>query len=111
MLELSSYEQELGELRKNASLLDKKFNRIEQESASQSVVDKKISQLKTDVFSQLFKLETQIAALNQKLTANLGRLQKDLDLLIKSSTSKGPQPQINMDTPESDSIDQEPLTQ
>ncbi|MCF6246588.1 MAG: hypothetical protein L3J69_04420 [Desulfobacula sp.] len=111
LLELSVYQQELGELRKNFSLLDKKFKRYEQESVSLPMVNEKMDRLNSDLSNQLSKIKIQVAALNKKLAANLTRLQKDLDLLIKSSMSQGPQPQINIDAADANSIDQAPLIQ
>ncbi len=111
LLELSAYQQELGELRKDFSLLNKKFKRYEQEAVSISTVDKKLVHLKSDMVGQLSKIKDQLTALNKKLVTNLTRLQKDVDLLIRSSTSRGPQPQINMDVSVANDVAQETLTQ
>jgi chromosome segregation ATPase len=120
LLELSDYEQQIGELRKDFSLLDKKYKRLEQDSISQTSFDKKINQLKTDLNYQLKSLDKQVDLVNQKLVTNVSRLQKDLDFLMESSSSKNskaniptdtkPKPQINIDSSDAVTIEEEPLT-
>jgi len=44
LLELSNYEQQIGELKKDFSLMDKKVRRQEQESLSQADMDKALSE-------------------------------------------------------------------
>lgn len=121
LLELSDYEQQIGELRKDFSLLDKKYKRLEQESISQATFDEKANQLKADVDNHMKNIDKQVNSLNQKLTANISRLQKDIDLLMKSSSAKPstgkapistkPKPQINIDPSDSVKIKEESLTQ
>jgi len=103
LLELSEYEQEIGELRKNLSLLDKKVKKIEQENLSQAALDKQMNQLKKS-------LAEEVTQLNQKLTTNISRLQRDLDHLLKTtSKSTKPSPQINIDSTGSVNIEEAPL--
>ncbi|WP_299981190.1 hypothetical protein [Desulfobacula sp.] len=117
LLELSDYEQQIGELRKNLSLLDKKFRGLEQDTVSRPAVDKKINQLNTDLNNHIKNLGQQVDKLNQKLTANISRLQKNLEQLSKSSPSNiipnatKPKPQINIDSSESVNIEEESLVQ
>ncbi len=112
LLELSNYELQIGELKKDFSLMDKKVRRQEQESLSQADMDKAVSDLKSQFSSRLSKLESNITALDKKLAANISRLQKDLDLLVKqSSTSTGPKPQITVDVKESGAIEEKALTE
>ncbi|MCK5162323.1 MAG: hypothetical protein KAQ72_01330 [Desulfobacula sp.] len=117
LLELSDYEQQIGELRRDSSLLDKKYKRLEQEGVLQVTLDEKIKQVNTDLNHHIKNLDQQIAKLNQKVTANISRLQKDLDRLSNSSSSKTiqkgtkPKPQINIDSSESVNIEEESLTQ
>ncbi|MCD4678530.1 MAG: hypothetical protein K8S18_21460 [Desulfobacula sp.] len=117
LLELSDYEQQIGELRRDLSLLDKKYKRLEQEGVLQVTLDEKIKQVNTDLNHHMKNLDQQIAKLNQKVTANISRLQKDLDRLSNSSSSKiiqkgtKPKPQINIDSSESVNIEEESLTQ
>ncbi len=113
LLELSNYEQQIGELKKDFSLMDKKVRRQEQESLSQADMDKALSELKSQFSSRLSKFENKITALDKKLAANISRLQKDLDLLVKqsSSTSTGPTPQITVDVKESGAIEEKALTE
>ncbi len=115
LLELSDYEQQIGELRKNISLLDKKFKGFEQETISNVTLDEKISQLKNDLNNHMKNLDQQVNKLNQRLTANLSRLQNDLDQLSKTFSSKRipintkPKPQINIDSSEPVTIKEESL--
>ena len=117
LLELSDYEQQIGELRKNVSLLDKKFKGFEQETASNEALDEKINQLKEELNNHMKKLDQQVNKLNQRLTTNLSRLQKDLDQLSKTSsstiipTASKPKPQINIDSSEPVTIKEESLVE
>ena len=117
LLELSDYEQQIGELRKNISLLDKKFKGFEQETVSDITLDEKISQLKKSLNSHMKNLDQQVNKLNQRLTANLSRLQNDLDQLSKTSSTKiiptntKPKPQINIDSSEAVTIKEESLVE
>ncbi len=117
LLELSDYELQIGELRKDLSLLDKKYKNLEQEIVTRTVLDEKLSNQKSELSSRMIKLDKSIKTLNQKLTANISRLEKNIDLLMKtssetvkesSSTNSKPEPQINID---SGSIEEEALTQ
>jgi len=76
-------------------------------------MDKALSELKSQFSSRLSKFENKITALDKKLAANISRLQKDLDLLVKqsSSTSTGPTPQITVDVKESGAIEEKALTE
>ena len=87
LLELADYEQQIGELRRDLSLLDKKFKTIEKEAVSMTVLDKKLSNQKSNLEAQITKLEKNFKTLNQKLTTNLSRLDKDINLLMKTSSS------------------------
>lgn len=115
LLELSDYEQQIGELRKNLSLLNKKMKGFEQKTASNEVIDKKISQLKNDFNTHMKNLDQQVNKLNQRLTTNLTRFQNDLEQLSKTSsstitpTSTKPKPQINIDSSEPVVIEEESL--
>ncbi len=110
LLELSEYEQEIGSLRKNLSLLDKKFKHFEQETLNQEKFDAEISQIE----SRIINLDKQMTTLSKKLNTNLSRLQKDIDQLSNSKRTEKPdnskpKPQINIDSPNSGGILEEPL--
>ena len=112
LLELSDYDQQIGELRKNISLMDKKYKNLESESVSQAIVDRKITQMENDLNNRMNTLDSLIETLNQKLEANISRMQKDIDQLSnKSSKSTKPKPQINIDSSKSVTIKEKPLTQ
>ncbi len=114
LLELSEYEQQIGELRRDLSLLDKKQKSMVQESISQTQLD----ETKTIMDNRIKGLESQLNTLSQKLNANISRFQQDLDLMMKtmpstgpkSSGSNGPSPQINIDSSESESVKEAPLS-
>jgi chromosome segregation ATPase len=121
LLELSHYDEQIGELRKNLSLLEKKYKHLEQETISSATLDERLTPLKTDLNHHIKTMDQQVDTLNRKLTANISRLQKDLDLLMnlsspKTSTQKTPPlfkptPQINIDSSDSVKIEQESLVQ
>ncbi|MDM8539091.1 hypothetical protein QUF70_20250 [Desulfobacterales bacterium HSG17] len=126
LLELSNYEEQIGELRKNISLLDKKYNSIDHNQSLQTNRNKdikeKINALETLITSLDKNLDNQVRKLNQKLTTNISRLQNDIDKLAqsksKSTESKPaqpvqdkPKPQINIDSSNGVEIKEEPLTQ
>ena len=126
MLELSNYEEQIGELRKNISLLDKKYNEIDHNQSLQTNLNKnikeKINALDTLIKSLDKNLDKQLKKLNQKLTTNISRLQNDINNLSqyrsKPTESKPahpvqdkPKPQINIDSSNTLEIKEEPLTQ
>jgi chromosome segregation ATPase len=114
---LGNYDQQLGELQKDLSLMDKKLKKMEQESLSQVKLDEKIKFLREELNSHITKLDKQIQNLDLKLTT---RLQKDLD---KSNTTPSqvspkippseplkPKPQVNIDSSNPSPIKQKSLT-
>jgi hypothetical protein len=112
LLELSDDDQQIGELRKNLSLLDKKYKNLENESISQVTVDNKIDLLETDFNNRINTMDSQVNTLNQKLVANILRLQKDIDQLSNgASKSVKPKPQISIDSSKPIKIKEKPLTQ
>ena len=112
LLELSDYDQQIGELRKDFSLMDKRYKNLETESTSQAIVDKQIKQLENDLNNLMNTLDSRIETLNQKLVANISRLQKDIDQLSnRPSDSTEPKPQINIDSSKSGTIEEKPLKQ
>ena len=111
-MELSDYDQQIGELRKDFSLMDKRYKNLETESTSQAIVDKQIKQLENDLNNLMNTLDSRIETLNQKLVANISRLQKDIDQLSnRPSDSTEPKPQINIDSSKSGTIEEKPLKQ
>ena len=112
LLELSDYDQQIGELRKDFSLMDKRYKNLATESTSQAIVDKQIKQLENDLNNLMNTLDSRIETLNQKLVANISRLQKDIDQLSnRPSDSTEPKPQINIDSSKSGTIEEKPLKQ
>jgi len=114
---LGNYDQQLGELQKNLSLMDKKLKKIEQESLSQAKLDEKIKFLREELNSHITKLDKQVQNLDLKLTT---RLQKDLDNSnttpsqvspkIPASEPLKPKPQVNIDSSNPSTIKQKSLT-
>ena len=116
LVELSNYEQQIGELRKNISLLDKKYKKIDQDHGIQTNLNKKsnekIYELESSVKDLAKKLTDQLTRLNQRLTANISRLQKDIDLMLQvTPKTNKPRPQINIDSSGPVEIKEESLTQ
>lgn len=111
LLELSQYQEQIAELGKSSSLLDKKVRNLEMEIKSVSTVKVEFDQLKTQIENRINALDSNLQKLDKQLNTNFSRLQKDVDLLIKKSTSPGPQPQINLDTNSTGDIESETLTQ
>ena len=56
LVELSNYEQQIGELRKNISLLDKKYKKIDQDHGTQTNLNKKSNE-------KTYELESSVKAL------------------------------------------------
>ncbi len=116
LVELSNYEQQIGELRKNISLLDKKYKKIDQDHGIQTNLNKKsnekIYELESSVKALAKKLNDQLRTLNNRLTANISRLQKDIDLILQiTPKTNKPRPQINIDSSGPVDIKEESLTQ
>ncbi|MEN8211860.1 MAG: hypothetical protein ABFR31_09090 [Thermodesulfobacteriota bacterium] len=116
LLELSNYEQQIAELRKDISLLDKKYKKIDQDHNKQTNLNKEVSEktdeLETSVKTLEKHLDKKLKTLNQRLTANISRLQKDIDLLLKTTPKPSkPTPQINIDSSGPVKIKEESLTQ
>jgi chromosome segregation ATPase len=117
---LGNYDQQLGELQKDVSLMDKKLKKMEQDSLSQAKLDEKIKFLREDLNAGIIKLDKQVQNLDLKLTTNLSRLQKDLDNLnttpsqtspkIPASEPLKPKPQVNIDSSNPGTIKQKSLT-
>jgi chromosome segregation ATPase len=110
--ELPDSDQELGELRKNFSLMDKKYKNLENESASQSAVDKQMTQLENGLNNRLNTIDSLITTLNQKLEVNISRLQKEINRMSNKATKNTkPKPQINIDSSKPATIKEKSLTQ
>jgi chromosome segregation ATPase len=116
LVELSNYEQQIGELRKNISLLDKKYKKIDQDHGIQTNLNnksnEKIYEFESSVKTLTKKLNDQLTTLNHRLTANISRLQKDIDLILHVAPKPNkPEPQINIDSSGPVEIKEESLTQ
>ncbi len=116
LVELSNYEQQIDELRKNISLLDKKYKKIDQDYGTQTSLNQetseKIYELENSVKTLTKNLDKQLTTLNQRLTANISRLQKDIDLMLQIAPKPNkPKPQINIDSSGPVEIKEESLTQ
>lgn len=121
LLALSDYEQQIGELRKNLSLLEKKFKYFDENAVTKTTAKKDIEQITSDFSSQIKNITAQINKLDQKLTSNYTRLQKDIDILSKTApNSPAPAnsnrtgrvaPGINIDSADSIQIEEESLNQ
>jgi chromosome segregation ATPase len=115
LLELSDYDLQIGELRKNVSLLDKMVKNLEQQMVTHTTLEQGLADQKTELASQMMKLDSDVQSLSQQLSANISRLQKDIDLLIKTAAEADsstpvskPEPQVSI---EPDGIEEESLSQ
>jgi len=112
LLAISNDDQQIGELRKNLSLMDKKFKNIENEAVSKSIVDTTVKQLESDFTVRNNTLNNRIEALNKNMIANISRLQKDIDQLSNKPANKIiPKSQTSVDPSKSITIEEKPLTQ
>jgi len=117
---LGNYDQQLGELQKDLSLMDKKLKKMELDSLSQVKLDEKIRLLREELNTSITKLDKQVQSLDLKLTTNISRLQKDIDASNPSSSPVPqktpvsepvkPKPQVNIDTSNPATIKQKVLT-
>lgn len=109
---ISSDDQQIGELRKNLSLMDKKYKNIENEAISKSVVNTQMKQLESDINAITTAFNSRIETLNKNLIANISRLQKDIDQLSNKSTHKIiPKSPTPIQPSKSIPIEEKPLTQ
>ncbi len=116
LLEFSNFEERTGELKKNISLLNIKYKKIDQEHHSQTSLNKenseKLNDLQTSIHSIEEKLDKQLQKLNQRLDTNISRLQKNIDLILQTASKPDkPKPQINIDSSGAVDIKEESLTQ
>lgn len=110
LLELSNHDQHIGELRRDISLLDKRYKGLNQDSVSKIELEKKLNLLKTDINNIASNLDLKLEKLNQRM--NISKLQKDPKGGSKSSPKNfKPRPQINIDSSGSVNIEEESLTQ
>lgn len=118
LAELGNYNQQLGELQRDLSLMDKKLKKMEMEGLSQAKLDEKIRLLKEDLNSGITKLDKQVQTLDLKLTTTMAKLQKELDASPPSSSpapqkipvSEPVKPKVNIDTSNPATIKQKVLT-
>ncbi|MBU1194949.1 MAG: hypothetical protein KKE62_10115 [Proteobacteria bacterium] len=117
LLELSEYEQQIGTLRKDFSLLDKKQNRFAQEYILKTESGQQAAELKTQLENQIKQLNTRIKELDEKMSATISKFQNDINSIPKSGASKAsdtnvkPSARINIDSSKSVGIKEEPLKQ
>lgn len=118
LAELGNFNQQLGELQRDLSLMDKKLKKMEMEGLSQAKLDEKIRLLKEDLNSGITKLDKQVQSLDLKLTTTMAKLQKELDASTPSSSpapqkipvSEPVKPKVNIDTSNPATIKQKVLT-
>ena len=121
LLELSDYEQQIGVARKDLSLLDKKYKRLEQEQLSKELFNTQIDQIKKDMASQYDAYTQEINRLENKLATDSAQLKNKIDQLAGSVPSNNkskqpvtntkPTPQVNINPSSSSGIKQKPLNQ
>lgn len=121
LLELSEYEQQIGTLRKDFSLLDKKQKGFTQEYLSKAESIQQTAQIKTEMENQIKQLNAQLKELDEKMSATISKFRNDIDSINKpgpaktsdtsNKTSTKPSARINIDSSKSVGIKEEPLKQ
>ena len=113
LLELSDYEEQIGLLRKDLSLLDKKFQRMEQDQLKKSQLTAETAQLKKDIRLQKELIDKQMIVLEDKLAAEIGSLKAKISRLTKPVQTPAPKPapQVNIEPSQPGGVKQEPLAQ
>lgn len=113
LLELSDYEQQIGLLRKDLSLLDKKFKRMEQAQVSQADLTKETDLLKKDIAAQKKTFAQQLVILEDKLAADIIALKKKMGVQKSSAAApvQKPKPQVNIEPTLPNKVSQQPLAQ
>ncbi len=118
---LAAYEQQLAELKKNLSLMDKKLKSMEQDMVSQARLDDQFKRMKEELSAGIASAEKQIQALDKKLTGQIAKLQKDMTAPTNAAPAKAPlptvtepvkpKPQIHIEPSAPTRIQQQPLTE
>lgn len=127
LLELSEYEQQIGLIRKDISLLDKKMNKLEQVALNKSDLEQVTETLQGDIQKlkvyhneQIKKLNTDLTNLYQKLSELETSLKKQIQKLAeKSKKAAVPPPTVKKQVPSNsekqpdqpNSITKKPLAQ
>ena len=107
LLELSAYEEQVGQLMKTTSLLDKKLKGMELDGLSKKELDKRFSQVQHALEQMIHNLETQLA---QK-TGTSPPVKKVMNSLEKKNTSDTkPVPLLDTDN-NSEAISEKTLTE
>ncbi len=108
LLELSDYEQQIAQIRKDLSLIDKRCRQLESGNVSKPELDKKIKSLKAQLESEIKQINAKLQSLDRKLKTGV---QKPSAVKAKAKASK-PLPRINIDESGSGSVIKEtPLSQ
>jgi chromosome segregation ATPase len=115
LLELSDYEQQIAQIRKDLSLIDKRCRQLESVNVSKTELDKKMNSLKAQLRSEIKKIDVKLKSLDKKLNAGTGTKgsapAKHSAVKQKPEASK-PLPRINIDESGSGSVIREtPLSQ
>ncbi|MFH2058610.1 MAG: hypothetical protein ABIJ59_06895 [Pseudomonadota bacterium] len=121
LLELSDYEQQIGVARKDLSLLDKKYKRLEQDQLSKEHFNTQMDQIEKDMAAQKAAYSQEIIRLENKLANDSAQLKKKIDQLTQSAPSNNktnppvintkPTPQVKIEPSPSTGIKQKPLSQ
>ena len=118
LLELSDYEQQIGILRKDLSLLDKQYRRLEQDHLSKTAHEKQYQALQQELRTRLDQLKTSFLQDTAQLSEQIEDLSKSVSAL-KTETKTPPDPdlpakpapQVNIEPNPQETIKRQPLTQ
>ncbi len=114
--ELYGFKQKIGQLGEEINQFDEKYQKLEQDNREQAereaVVMNKISELETFLEIETDKLYKQLKELNQRVTANISRLEnKDINDPAAALESDKPEPEITVESSAPVKIEEESLTQ
>lgn len=94
LLELSDYEEQIGIARKDLSLLDKKFNKLEKEylqktefEAESKQIQEDMAKLKSLEEQHVANLKKQLSELKRQFSSESERLSRKIDQLSKTKNS------------------------
>jgi chromosome segregation ATPase len=120
LLELSDYEQQVGELRKDLSLLDKKWMKLDKDMLKKSEfqslakgIQDDMTKLKDYQDKQIIELKKQLSQIQTSLSDRIKTFSKKMESAASGdSTAPGrPKPQIVIETPPDSGVSEKPLTQ
>ncbi len=109
LLELSAYEEQIGQLRKTTSLLDKKLKSMDLEGISGKELDKRFKLIQQSLEKKIQALETKSEQPTPGQSPSVNKTENSQ--IKKKSLDAKPVPQLDTGDIKSESISEETLTQ